>query len=65
MSSLYTANLQNDEVSEDAINPYVKDRCINCTYCESKEGKVYYCTLKNKFISPNSVRYYCFKTKKI
>ena len=67
MSDLYHATLQNDEVSEGGINPYIKDRCVDCIYCENRKGKVsinvYYCTLKKKFISSHSVSYDCFRTK--
>lgn len=63
MSSLYTANLQIDKEG-DLVNPYVKNMCRTCMYCESRKGNVsisiYYCTLKNRFVSPNSVKE-CFK----
>lgn len=60
--------LQNEEdPNPDAIYvPYHRDTCKDCKFCEARRrGKftcVFYCTSKNRFVSPNSVKG-CFKNK--
>lgn len=61
--------LQNEEEpSADAIYvPYHRHACSVCKYCEARRTdkftSVFYCTSKNRFVSPNSVKE-CFKTNK-
>ena len=64
MGRLFDKNtyLQNEKDPEmDAVYiPYRKETCKDCKYCEyrkiDKFKSVFYCTNKNKFISPNSVK---------
>lgn len=68
MGRLYECYLQNEEEPDSGAVyvPYQRDTCKGCKHCESRRtGKftsVFYCTERNRYVSPSSVKG-CFKIK--